>query len=237
MRASFRVFLGILILALAAFASWYLALVSNSQPALAAVQRLEIPQQCDVPALAILTQVPGELPGDPVLLAKRQAAERALAKCLADATDYVTREKPPFPGLPPTLMPAPTPIPTLGLAQVPAMPSMVGGFISSGEGLNAWVGLINGSLLEVSAGWVVDAESAANRGPWSAVQQQGAVYARTDGEAPTIRIFPTPSRSGVLHFVAACGSTLVLESADGTIFTFDAEAMKWVENTSACPAP
>ncbi len=105
-----------------------------------------------------------------------------------------------------------------------------------------WTGTANGHDLQAFAGSLTETDPnwQQEHPDWVTnpeMHVQGALRLVTDSDNLHANLYATPGRHGALQFVNACGAMLVLQAADGTVFTFDAAALAYIHNDSSCPAP
>jgi hypothetical protein len=101
------------------------------------------------------------------------------------------------------------------------------------------VGIVNGSVVQITAGSLIETDQnwRQDHPEWVTEGPQGALYVILDYNGLKAVKYPAPTRNGDIHIVAACGSTLVLQSTGNTIFTFDVTTMTYVSNSDSCSAP
>jgi hypothetical protein len=87
---------------------------------------------------------------------------------------------------------------------------------------NYWVGQVDGTYYQVSAGSMDERPD------------QGGVVVIPYGAAPG-GFLPTPSANGSVSVVSAQGAILTLVSTDGTVFVFDVAGQTFVETSSPTP--
>lgn len=231
MRAHVRTALITALLAFIAFLSWFLMSVANSPKSAQAAAGLPVPAYCVPEGLAGVEEQlakTNDAGTTQLLLVKKQDALNAEATCVANATLYPPAPKPNnlMGVLLPTSIPGPTPTLQLGiqdaiLAVVPGM-----NFVPIANQNNYWAGFVDGKAIIIAAGSLIDPTT-----------DQGAVNVVVNYMWEKATNYPTPSLHGRVHIVAVCGSTLVLQSTDNTIFTFDVATMTYVSNSGSCPIP
>jgi hypothetical protein len=204
-----------------------------------AASELQVPPYCVpamLPGLQQLLARTTDAEAQQLLIAKINIAERQALECAAAATMYPPLKKPIIPIRPPTVVPAATATLLVGLQYVEL--GAGGDFVPMEDGLNKWAGFIYGNVVEVAAGRLKDTDNGwqLNHPEWVAQGSQGAVFVVVNHDKVK-GTFPTPSRHGVVHFIAACGSILLLQAEDGTVFSFDAARLAYVDNLPSCPVP
>ncbi len=237
MRAIVRTTLLIVLLAAVGVAGWFLARPLNLPKAVQAEAGTTFPSYCVPPELTLLRDQLAhttDASAREFLITKINVAERLASQCatgvaLYPAAPRVTQTA----GIPmPTRIPHATPTVQVGLVHAFLVPAG-GSFVPVPDGLNVWADVVSGNIVQIVAGRITDQSGQAG----SSEPSQGAVAVLVNNEGLTRRLLPTPTRHGTVHFLAACGTTLLLQSTDGTIFTFDAATLTYVDNSSACPTP
>lgn len=231
MRTLLRTALITALLAFIAFLSWFLMSFANSPKSTQVAAGSSVPSYC-VPEVLVGLEEQLAKPNDAnttrLLLIKKQDALNGEATCVANATLYPPAPKPTnlVGVLLPTPIPSPTPTFQLGIqdAILVAVPGM--NFVPIGNQNNYWAGLVDGKAIIIATGSLIDPTT-----------DQGAVDVVVNDEWGKATNYPTPSLHGSVHIVAACGSTLVLQSMDNTLFTFDVTTMTYVSNPGSCPTP
>lgn len=173
-----------------------------------------------------------------LLMAKKRALEQAERDCIAQANANPPAQKPK--DLVGILLPEPTSeviSPRMGIQSQELLP--VGNFIPTSDLPNLWVGTRRGNLIEIAAGYLREEdENWQQKHPeWAAQGLQGALYIVTNGKGENGTVYPTPLRSGGIYLVSECGNILNVESANGTLFSFDVETLSYLESTISCPVP
>jgi len=238
MRAILRKALITALLGFAAMTGWYFARAANAPTEAAATEEPQIPYFCQY-ELELLRDLSRDS-GSSTLTPKQEWASLALADCIANATEHPPMEKSSAAletlRVPP-VTPRPTPTLEIGLRHA-EVTSTGGRFFTVQDGLNVWAGFVDGNVVQLTAGWLRDPDEDWTQSTPQGVlkRRQGAIYAFIN-YGQKIMHMPTPSRNGAVHFLAACNLLLVLEAEDGTIFTYDAGALTYVENSAACPVP
>jgi len=204
-----------------------------------AASKLQVPPYCVpamLPGLQQLLARTIDAEAQQLLIAKINIAEKQALECAAAATMYPPLKKPSVPIRPPTVVPAATATLLVGLQYVEL--GAGGDFVPMEDGLNKWAGFIYGNVVEVAAGRLKDTDNGwqLNHPEWVVQGSQGAVFVVVNHDKVK-GTFPTPSRHGAVHFIAACGATLVMQTEDGTVFTFDAARLMYVDNSTSCPIP
>jgi len=198
-----------------------------------AASKLQVPPYCVpamLPGLQQLLARTIDAEAQQLLIAKINIAEKQALECAAAATMYPPLKKPIIPIRPPTVVPAATATLLVGLQQEELSPVM--SFYPVEDELNAWADVVNGNVVEISAGSVKD-ENWQDHPGWPT---QGAIYVVMN-YGWKVTMFPTPSRHGAVHFIADCGTMLLLQAEDGTVFSFDAARLAYVDNLPSCPVP
>ncbi len=243
MRVFLRITLVTTLITIAVLAAWSLVQRSASTGAASAASALQVPRYCIPPELAGIRSLLARTT-DPAarraLQAKQTAAEQAARACAANATARPPAPKSANAGPLPTQIPAATPTMPAGIQHAELLP--VGDFLPAEAGNNTWAGVVDGHALEVFAGSLLDANGnwQAEHPDWVArpeLHVQGALRVIVDGDGLKATEYPTASRHGALHLVDACGSTLVLQAADGTLFAFDISTLQYQNPAPSCPAP
>lgn len=199
------------------------------------------PSYCVPPELAGIEEqlAQKDASENPFLLARKQGALSAESQCAADATAYPPAAKSikNAGAARPVAMPSPTPTLQTGLQFNPL--GVVGNFLPTQARYNAWAGSVDGNVVEVAAGALMetDENGRPEQPAWSVTAAQGALNVVVNYAGLKAINYPTPARAGAVHLVAACGTTLVLQAADASIFTFDVAKMAYVSNPGACPIP
>lgn len=231
MRTGIRTILIAALLAFVAFLIWFLMSFVNIPKSTQAAAGSSVPSYCVSEVLAGLEEQlakPNDANTRRLLLIKIQDALNGEATCVANATLYPPGPKPTnlVGVLLPTSIPGPTPTFQLGIQDtiLVAVPGM--NFVPIGNQNNYWAGFVDGKAIIIEAGSLIDPTT-----------DQGAVDVVVNYEWGKATQYPTPSLHGSVHIVAACGSTLVLQSMDNTLFTFDVATMSYVSNSGSCPTP
>lgn len=194
------------------------------------------PDPCASAELQMLEEEYNQNPdavSEQISLEKIAANETAMAECARLATAYPPAAKPQdqIGVLLPTLTPLPPPEIVLGIQKAIALPS--GDFIpTSTDEYNFWAGKIDGKIVQLYAGFQRDRDGETPAGSTDRLSQ-GAVYA-VDSNWGKIALIASPTRNGTLHFVKECDSLLLLQAADGTLFTFDPAQLVFVSNNTSC---
>jgi len=236
MRTQQRTFFFILIIAGGVIL--FLALSKLRHPSQTAEATLDpsIPAYCVPAELTMLQEEYNQNPdafSDGLLLEKIAANETAMVECARLATIYPPAAKPAdqIGILLPTLTPLPTPEIIMGIQKAISLP--IGNFIpTSMDENNYWAGTIDGKILQLDAGIqrYRDGEPLAG----SADNPYRGALLGFDSAWKQIGLFPTPTRNVTIHFVKECDSLLLLQAADGTLFTFDPAQLVFVPNSAAC---
>ena len=246
MRVLLRSTLITLVISIGAITAWLVFNNSGAAAAVDAASELQVPRYCVSPELSAIRQLLGSTT-DPaarqVLLAKQKAARQAALECAANATAHPVAPKPTGLAAPfiPTSVPVPTGTLEAGIRHAELLPA--GDFLPAEDGNNMWAGTVNGRTIQVFAGSVSGADDNWQQTHPDWAQQpelhvQGALRVILDFDASKINEYPTPGRHGPLHLVAACGSMLILQAADNTLFTFDVVGLAYLNGPSAsCPTP
>lgn len=235
MRTLLRTTLITMLVTITALIGWSFVHQSNSTENAKAASGLQVPSYCVPPELAGIKELLARTTdpnGRQLLLAKEKDAEQAALNCAANATVHPPAPKPATAGLLSTLIPAPTPTLQVGIQHAEVQPAG-GSFLPEVDGNNLWAGYVNGQVVQIATGSVRD-DSWQDHPNWPV---QGAIRVTINYDGLKAITYPTPSRHGTVHFVAACGSTLVLQATDGTTFVFDAATLTYVNNLTACPVP
>jgi hypothetical protein len=250
LRTLLRTTLITALVTLAIFTGWYLMQRSNSVESAQAAPGLQVPSYCVPPELKGIEELLSKTTdpkGRELLLAKKKSAENAARECAAEAAIHPPATAVPtwlLESLKPTI-PAETPIPDptlqLGIQRGDVMG--FGIFIPVMDDNNMWIGFVNDQTVAIVAGYIRMEDGWQQDHPeWQdhpELHVQGALSVTVNYGAPNgiPHRYPTPSRNGAVHFIAACGNTLVLQAADGTIFTFDVTTLSYVDNSAACATP
>lgn len=240
MRTLLRTTLITMLITLSALMLGLYMLHQSSTERAQAAGGLPVPSYCVEPALADIQEAltkttnPSQL-----LLGKEKALEQAELDCAANATAHPPAKKPTelVGVLLPTSIPAPTATLQVGIQDGHPNPSNI--FVPTDDNNNTWNGSVNGNIVQIVAGFMREQDEnwRQDHPEWVTQGAQGALYVVVNYDGLKGAIYTTPSRHGVVHFVAACGSTLVLQATDNTIFTFDAATLTYVSNSTSCPIP
>ncbi|MGC1376864.1 MAG: hypothetical protein WA821_11595 [Anaerolineales bacterium] len=209
---------------------WSLARNSNAaQSAQAAPATPTIPEHCvkDLQEWLAKPRSPKE----------RQTAVQAELDCAAGAQTYPSRKKTALAKFtPPTSRPASVPYSTptlqvgIQMAELGAVPQS--SFMPEEDGNNLWADFVNGQVAQVIVGYINDPDWQ-DHPRWAI---QGALQVVQNYEWTKSKLYPTLTRHGEVHFIAACGTKLFLQATDGAIFAFDVATLSYVSNTvMACP--
>lgn len=234
MRATTKILLLLIVIAGEVFTILALSNKPHSYQSTKATDDSSYP--CDSAELQMLKDEYNRNPAsasDRSLLGKIAANESSMAECARLATAYPPAAKPQdqIGVLLPTFTPLPTPEIVMGIQKAIALPS--GDFIpTSMDEYNFWAGKIDGKIVQLYAGFQRDRDGETPAGS-SARLSQGAVYA-VDSNWGKIALIASPTRNGTLHFVKECDSLLLLQAADGTLFTFDPAQLAFVSNNTSC---
>lgn len=234
MRTPTRILLIIIIIAGGVFT--YITLSNKIDSSQSAKATSSSSDPCNSDELQVLKEEFNENPdtvSERLLLEKIEANETAMAECARLAIAYPPAAKPQeqIGVLLPTFTPLPPPEIVLGVQKVIALPS--GDFIpTSDDEYNFWAGKIDGKIVQLYAGYQRDRDGETPAGSSDRLSQ-GAVYA-VDSNWGKIALVATPTRNGTLHFVKECNSLLLLQAADGTLFTFDPAELAFVSNNTSC---
>jgi hypothetical protein len=129
-------------------------------------------------------------------------------------------------------------MPMPGIQHAELLPSE--DFIPIEDGQNMWAGNVDGRAVEIYAGSATAADEnwQAEHPDWASQPElhlQGALRVVLDADPLHAGLFPTNGRHGALHLVAACEPLLIVQAADGKLFTFDVATMTYVNSPDACP--
>jgi len=104
------------------------------------------------------------------------------------------------------------------------------------DGNNLWVGIVNGKVVSIFAGYLNNEQENQDRQTQPGWKAQGAVRVWVDDSNTFGVIYPTLTRHGDVHFIAACDAVVFFQAEDGTVFAFNAATQSYVSNTvMACP--
>lgn len=236
MHTLFRTLLVILIIAGGVFTILTLSKMVNSPQVVDASIDSSIPETCIPIELKMMEEEYRQNPdavSERLLLEKIAANETAMAECARLATAYPPAAKPTnqVGVLLPTFTLLPPPEILMGIQKAIVGPS--GDFIpTSMDENNFWAGEIDGEIVQLYAGIQRDRDGESQSGSTDK-PSQGAVYV-VDSNWAKIALIPTPTRNGYVHFVKDCDSLLLLQAAEGTLFTFDPAKLAFVSNNAAC---
>ncbi len=234
MRVLLRSTLVTTLIVLAGLMLWWLIYKPNATDSASAALGLQVPWYCVPPELTAIRQLISQTNNPEArrtLQAKEAAAEHAALECAANATLHPPAVKPGQAVLLPTPAVASTPTLEVGLQHAELLP--VGDFLPSDDGNNMWVGTVNGCDLQVFAGSTSGPDDNGQQN--QPAQVQGALRLIVNGDGLHASEYRTPGRHGDVQLVAACGAILVAQAQDGTLFTFDAAALKYVQGPVSCP--
>ncbi|MGC1376863.1 MAG: hypothetical protein WA821_11590 [Anaerolineales bacterium] len=213
---------------------WSLTRNSNAaQSAQAATATPTIPEHCvkDLQEWLAKPRSPQE----------RQTAVQAELDCATGAQTYPSRKKtalakftPPTPR--PPDVPFWTPTPQIGIQNGDFNPYSQDPFMAVDDGNNLWVGIVNGKVVSIFAGYLNNEQENQDWQTQPGWKAQGAVRVWVDDSNTFGVIYPTLTRNGDVHFIAACDAVVFLQAEDGTVFAFNAATLSYVSNTvMACP--
>lgn len=236
MRTLLRTTLVTMLVMFSVLIAWSFIRSPNSAESAQAAPGTDIPGHCAADLAERLAKLK-----DP---AERQAAIQAELQCAADAQTYPAKKLTALakftpPVFPPTEIPGPTATLQVGIqnTDLGVIPQI--GFLPIENNNNLWADLVSGNVVQVAAGSALDRDEnwRQDHPEWATQGAQGALYVVMNYDGLKGKLYPTPSRNGAVHLVTACGSILVLQAADNTIFTFDVAKLAYVNNSTACPIP
>lgn len=233
MRTLLRTTLVTMLVVFSVLAIWSLMHNADSVQSVQAAPGTDIPASCAAELAETMAK-----PKSPY----RQGAVQTELACAADARTYPARKMTALakftpPVFPPTETPGPTATLQVGIQQGNYVSYSRDIFIPTENINNLWADFVNGNAVQVFAGSQAEQDEnwRQDHPEWVAQGAQGVLYVVVNYDWLKHNLYPTPSRHGAVHFIAACGTKLVLQAADGTTFVFDAATLSYVDNAPVCP--